>query len=385
LAHGRSGRAGIIGLMRYRLLGRSGLRVSEVALGTMTFSDRDLSWGASPAESRAIFDAFAEAGGTFVDTANIYGDAVDGEDHASERVLADLLAADREHFVVASKWTSSNTRDVSCSGNSFKAMRETVDASLRALRTDHLDLLWLHTWDGTTAVEEVLRGAAQLVGAGKVLYLGFSDTPAWVVSHAGALADARGWPPPIAIQVEYSLAQRTVEQELLSMAQALDLGVCAWSPLAGGLLTGKYAERAERAGGRLEDAGFRATAGDAHAGPEEVVAVLGGVAAELGVPAAQVALAWLRSRPGVVIPILGARRAEQLRGNLEAVQLELGPEHRARLDDATTPALGFPHGFPVLPDGAPLQHLRALRRAPQPPRPPLRRVSRPELAIDNGS
>lgn len=169
--------------MRYRLLGRSGLRASEVALGTMTFSDRDLSWDASPAESRAIFDAFAEAGGTFVDTAKIYGDAVDGEDHASERVLADLLAADREHFVVASRWTSSNTRDISRSGNSFKAMRETVDASLRALRTDHVDLLWLHTWDGTTPVEEVLRGGAQLVGAGKVLYLGFSDTPASVVSH----------------------------------------------------------------------------------------------------------------------------------------------------------------------------------------------------------
>lgn len=200
--------------MRYRLLGRSGLRVSEVGLGAMTFSDRGLTWGASPEESRAIFDAFAKAGGTYVDTANIYGDDVDGEKGSSERVLADLLAADREHFVLATKFTSSNTRDVSRSGNSFKTMRESLDASLRALRTDHVDVLWLHTWDGMTPVDEVLRGVHQLVSAGKVLYFGFSDTPAWVVSHAGAMADARGWTPPIAVQLEYSLAERTPEREL---------------------------------------------------------------------------------------------------------------------------------------------------------------------------
>jgi aryl-alcohol dehydrogenase-like predicted oxidoreductase len=331
--------------MRYRLLGRSGLRVSEVALGAMTFSDRGLSWGASPEDSRAIFNSFAEAGGTFVDTANIYGDLMDAEDHASERVLADLVAADREHFVLATKYTSSNTRDISRSGNSFKAMRQTVDASLRALRTDYLDLLWLHTWDGTTPIDEVLRGAAQLVAAGKILYFGLSDTPAWVVSRATALAEAHGWPPPIAIQIQYNLAERTGEQELLPMAQALDLGVAAWSPLAAGLLSGKYTRGGDRGGTRFTDANWGAVA-DTAAGTEDAVAgVVDAVADELGRPSAQVALAWLRQRPGVVIPILGARRPDQIASNLAGLDLTLDAEHLRRLDEASAPALGFPQGF----------------------------------------
>jgi aryl-alcohol dehydrogenase-like predicted oxidoreductase len=331
--------------MRYRLLGRSGLRVSEIALGTMTFSDRGLSWGASPEDSRAIFTAFAEAGGTFVDTANIYGDLVDAEDHASERVLADLIAADREHFVVATKYTSSNTRDISRSGNSFKAMRQTVDGSLRALRTDYIDLLWLHTWDGTTPVDEVLRGAAQLVSAGKILYFGFSDTPAWVVSQADALADAHGWPRPIAIQIQYNLAERTGEQELLAMAQTLDLGVAAWSPLAAGLLTGKYThDHSERNGTRFDDANWQSVA-DTAAPTHPVAHVVDAVANELSRPSAQVALAWLRERPGVVIPIVGSRRPEQMASNLAGLDLTLSPEQRRRLDDASVPALGFPQGF----------------------------------------
>jgi len=176
-------------------MGRSGLRVSELALGAMTFSDRGLSWGATPEDARTMFDMFAEAGGTFVDAANIYGDDVGGQEGAAERVLSDLLAADREHFVVATKYTSSNTEDISRSGNSFKSMRQSVDASLRALDTDYIDLLWVHTWDATTPVDEMLRGADQLVTAGKILYFAFSDTPAWVIS---------------------------------------------WSPLAGGVLRGKY-------------------------------------------------------------------------------------------------------------------------------------------------
>jgi diketogulonate reductase-like aldo/keto reductase len=196
--------------------------------------------GASPERSRAIFEAFAQAGGTYIDTASIYGDGMDGEQGASERVLADLLAADREHFVVATKYTSYNGRDVSRSGNSAKTMRESVDASLRA---DHLDLLWLHTWDGTTPVEEVLRAAGQLANAGKILYFGLSDTPAWVVSQAVAIAEAHGHIPPIAVQAEYGLAERTPERELLPMAETLDLGVAAWGPLAAGLLTGKYTRR----------------------------------------------------------------------------------------------------------------------------------------------
>jgi aryl-alcohol dehydrogenase-like predicted oxidoreductase len=280
-----------MGRMRYRLLGRSGLRVSEVGLGTMTFSDRGLTWGTDPQESRRIFDAFAEAGGTYVDTANIYGDDMDATDHAAERVLADCLANDREHFVVATKYTSSNTRDISRSGNSFKAMRETVDASLRALSTDHVDVLWLHTWESTTPIEEVLRGAGQLIAAGKILYFGLSDTPAWVVSAAVATAEARGWAPPIAIQAEYSLAARSPEAELLPMAQTLDLGVTAWGPLAAGLLTGKYTrDGSARAGSRFADAGWQSIVGPSGE-PPAIAHVVDEVADELGRPSAHVALA----------------------------------------------------------------------------------------------
>ncbi len=315
----------------------------------MTFSDRGLSWGASPEESRAIFTAFAEAGGTYVDTANIYGDDVGGQEGASERVLADLLAADRDHFVLATKFTSSNTRDVSRSGNSFKTMRESLDASLRALRTDHVDVLWMHTWDGMTPVDEVLRGAHQLVSAGKILYFGFSDTPAWVISHAVAMADARGWTPPIAVQLEYSLAARTPERELLPMAEALDLGVTAWGPLAAGLLTGKYtrSDAGEPHAGthRFADERFTTLGGDAAADRLEVARAVDAVADELGRPSQHVALAWLHQRPGVVIPILGARRREQLEQNLSGLDLVLGDDHLRALDAVGAPSLGFPQEF----------------------------------------
>lgn len=330
--------------MRYRLLGRSGLRVSEVALGAMTFSDRGLTWGADAGASREIFEAFAEAGGTFVDTANIYGDNPGGEQHSSERVLGDLLAADRDHFVVSTKYTSSNTYDISRSGNSLKSMRESVDGSLRALRTDHIDLLWLHTWDATTPVDEVLRGVNRLVAAGKILYFGFSDTPAWVVSQAAAMADARGWTPPIAIQVEYSLAQRTPERDLVPMAEALDLAATAWSPLAGGRLTGKYVgARPTAQTHRLADSAFTELEAPGGERPDVAANAVIEVGAKIGRPPAHVALAWLRQRG--VIPIVGGRRPEQIRENLGFLDLHLEPEHLERLDAATAPSLGFPHDF----------------------------------------
>jgi aryl-alcohol dehydrogenase-like predicted oxidoreductase len=330
--------------MSYRLLGRSGLRVSELALGAMTFSDRGLSWGASPTDSREVFDAFTEAGGTYVDTANIYGDVFDAADGASERVLADLIASDRDHFVVASKYSCSNTRDVSRSGNSFKTMRQTVDASLANLRTDRLDILWLHAWDHTTPVGEVLRAANQLITAGKVLYFGFSDTPAWVVAHAVAMADAHGWLPPVAIQDQYSLIERSVEAELLPMAQTLDLGVVAWSPLAAGILTGKYTATAEAPGGprRFTDPGWVADIPQRHL---TIALAVDQVAAELGCTPAQAALAWLRQRPGVVVPIVGARTAAQIRENLDRLDVRLSDKHLHALDEVSRPELGFPQGF----------------------------------------
>ena len=327
-------------------MGRSGLRVSELALGAMTFSDRGLSWGATPEDARTMFDMFAEAGGTFVDAANIYGDDVGGQEGAAERVLSDLLAADREHFVVATKYTSSNTEDISRSGNSFKSMRQSVDASLRALGTDYIDLLWLHTWDATTPVDEVLRGADQLVTAGKVLYFAFSDTPAWVVSYAAAMADARGWAPPVGIQIEYSLAQRTPERDLLPMAESLDLAVAAWSPLAGGVLSGKYRSASPAAAThRLADATFASLDLPRDDQQAKIADEVAAIADELGRQPAQVALAWLLSRPGVVIPILGARRPEQLRQNLDCLDLQLDSDQFHRLDAVSAPSLGFPHEF----------------------------------------
>ncbi|MDJ0854760.1 MAG: aldo/keto reductase, partial [Desulfobacterales bacterium] len=211
--------------MRYRLLGHSGLRVSELCLGAMTFGD-DRGWGASPAESRRIFDAFAEAGGNFIDTADIYTAGT------SEKLVGEFVAGDRERFVLATKYSNSApVGDPNAAGNHRKNMVQSLEASLKRMQLDYIDLYWLHAWDFMTPVEEVMRAFDDLVRAGKILYAGISDTPAWIVSRADALADFRGWSRFVAIQVEYSLVERTVERELLPMAKALDLGVTAWSPL----------------------------------------------------------------------------------------------------------------------------------------------------------
>jgi aryl-alcohol dehydrogenase-like predicted oxidoreductase len=193
----------------------------------MTFGN-NWGWGADRETSRAVFDAFVEAGGNFIDTAYVY---TDGE---SERLVGEFVAADRDHFVIGTKYSSSLDHDIGKAGNSRKNMMRSVEASLRRLATDHIDVFWLHTWDGATPIEEIMRGLDDLVRAGKILYVGFSNTPAWQVARAGMLADLRGWAPVVAIQIEYSLAERTAERDLLPMARELDLGVLAWSPLAGG-------------------------------------------------------------------------------------------------------------------------------------------------------
>ena len=217
-------------MMRYKLLGRSGLRVAEVALGTMTFGET-WGWGASREESRRIFDAYVEAGGNFVDTACNY---TDGE---SEELLGEFLGANREQIVVATKYTLTSRRDdPNAGGNHRKNMVQTLESSLRRLRTDYVDLLWLHMWDGLTPVEEVVRALDDLVSSGKVLYVGISDAPAWVVSQAVTLADLRGWSRFIAVQAPYSLGERDVERELLPMARSLDLAFTCWGMLAGGAL-----------------------------------------------------------------------------------------------------------------------------------------------------
>jgi aryl-alcohol dehydrogenase-like predicted oxidoreductase len=315
--------------MRYKLLGKSGLRVSELALGTMTFGEA-WGWGASKAESRRIFEAFAEAGGTFVDTACNY---TDGE---SESILGELLAADRERFVVATKYTLTSRRDdPNGGGNSRKAMVQTLEGSLKRLGTEYIDLLWLHMWDGMTPVEEVVRAMDDLVSAGKVLYVGFSDTPAWVVSQAVAIAEARGWARPVALQLPYSLADRDPERDLLPMARALDLAVTPWGTLEGGALTGKYLEEG------LEPRRYDGVGPKTNEIAREVLAV----ADELGVSASQVAIAWVLAQPWPLIPIVGARSEAQLRDNLGALEVELPEEALERLSAASAFHPGFPRDF----------------------------------------
>lgn len=319
--------------MRYKLLGKSGLRVSEISLGTMTFGD-DWGWGAAGDESRKQFDLYAEAGGNFLDTANIYTNG------SSEKLVGEFIAGERDKWVLATKYTFNNQNgDVNLSGNHRKNMVQSVNASLKRLNTDYIDLLWLHGWDFTTPVEEVMRSFDDLVRAGKILYVGVSDTPAWIVAKANTIAELRGWSPFIALQIEYSLRQRTPERDLLPMAQHFDIGVTAWSPLGGGVLTGKYNK-----GGDI-DTGGRLPKG-AKESDLKIAGVVLEIAEEIGRSASQVALNWLRqqdSRFGSVIPIVGARKTEQLQDNLACLEFELTPEQIARLNEVSKIELGFPH------------------------------------------
>jgi aryl-alcohol dehydrogenase-like predicted oxidoreductase len=295
----------------------------------MTFGET-WGWGASLDESRAIFDTFVEAGGNFVDTACNY---TDGE---SERFVGELIRDDREHFVVATKYTLTQRRDdPNAGGNQRKNMVQTLESSLRRLGTDYVDLLWLHMWDGMTPVEEVLRGFDDLVSSGKVLYVAFSDTPAWVVSQAVATAEVRGWARPVAVQFPYSLAGRAAERELLPMAAALDLAATPWGILDGGALTGKYLTDSEEP--RRDDGASERV----NAIAREVMAV----ADELDATPSQVATAWVRAQPWPLVPIVGARSAAQMRENLGALDLELTPSYLERLGELGDFRAGFPRDF----------------------------------------
>jgi aryl-alcohol dehydrogenase-like predicted oxidoreductase len=323
--------------MRYKLLGKSGLRVSELCLGTMTFGE-DWGWGSNKDESRKVYDAFRKAGGNFIDTANVYTNVT------SETLLGEFLHGHRGEVVLATKYTNAAPgTDPNAGGNHRKSMMQAVDASLKRLKTDYLDLYWLHIWDKITPVEEVMRAFDDLVRQGKILYAGVSDMPAWVVARANTLAELRGWTPFVGLQIEYSLIERTPERELLPMAAAMGLGVTAWSPLAGGVLTGKYAEKSGSRGrySASEMQQFLASGQRA----EAIVAAVLAVAKEVGRSPAQVALAWLRQRSHPVIPIIGARRPEQLADNLSCLSLKLASEQLSKLDTASKIDLGFPHDF----------------------------------------
>jgi aryl-alcohol dehydrogenase-like predicted oxidoreductase len=321
--------------MRYKLLGHTGLRVAELALGTMTFGP-DWGWGADRDESRAMFDAYAEAGGNFVDTANRYTNGT------SERLVGEFVGDDRDRFVVATKYTlSQDGQDPNASGNHRKSLVTALDASLRRLGTDYVDLYWVHIWDAFTPIEETMRALDDQVRAGKVLYLGISDAPAWVVARANALAEARGWTPFSALQSQYSLVERNAERELLPMSVNLDLAFTAWGALGAGLLSGKYNNDPTGGGGRIATAGW----GDMSERRLAVAAAAVDVATEVGATASQVALSWVRQRSATMIPIVGARKVSQLRDNLGCVDVVLTPEQRARLDEASAIELGFPYDF----------------------------------------
>jgi aryl-alcohol dehydrogenase-like predicted oxidoreductase len=317
--------------MKYKLLGRSGLRVSELGLGAMTFGTRD--WGVEKDESRAVYDRYREAGGNFIDTANIYAGG------RSESFLGEFLAEDRERVVLATKYSGvTRARDVNAAGNNRKNMMDSLHASLGRLRTDYVDLFWVHVRDFTTPIEEVMRGLDDLVRQGKVLYVGISDTPAWEVARANTLAELRGWTPFVGLQIRYSLLDRAVERELLPMARQLDLGVTPWDTLGSGVLTGKY----NRDPGLQGRAALRGRVSKRDLGIAGEVVKL---ADEIGRSPAQVALAWVRQGEGVIVPLVGARTPAQLDDNLGCLDLVVTPEQKARLDDASAIELGFPHDF----------------------------------------
>jgi aryl-alcohol dehydrogenase-like predicted oxidoreductase len=316
--------------MRYTLLGNTGLRVSEVALGTMTFGT-DWGWGAPAGETAKQFELFAEAGGTLIDTANKYTNGT------AESMLGDLLATDREHFVVGTKY-SLNVRDgdLNAGGNHRKSLVQALEGSLRRLRTDHVDILWLHAWDYLTPPEEVMRALDDQVRLGKVLYLGVSDTAAWVVAQMQTMAAGHGWSGFAGLQVEYSLVQREAERELIPMARGLGLGVLAWGPLGAGVLSGKYASP--------DTPGEQRRLADVDPGRLTIAREVANIAAELGLSSSVVALAWLRAQGGV-IPILGARTSQQLADNLTCLDVNLPPDALARLEQASHITRGFPHDF----------------------------------------
>ncbi len=320
--------------MRYRLLGGSGLRVSELFLGAMTFGEQG-GVGTPPEECRRILDAYADAGGNVVDTAINYRGG------ASEEIVGELLAGRRDRFVVGTKYTVSRDRDdPNAAGNHRKNLRLSLETSLRRLRTDYIDIYWVHIWDRHTPIEETMRALDDEVGAGRILYVGISDTPAWVVSHANTLAHWHGWTRFAGLQVPYNLLQRDIERDLLPMAEAFGMTVTTWSPLAGGILSGKFTQPdgPPAPGTRVNPASLT----DHQC---RVATVVQSVADDLGASPSQVAIAWTRTRSPAIHPIIGARRLDQLLDNIGALDVDLPADAVAQLESAAAFDVGFPTSF----------------------------------------
>jgi len=349
--------------MKYQLLGKSGLRVSEICLGAMTFGE-EWGWGSSKEESHRIFNAYMDAGGNFIDTANKYTEGT------SEKYIGEFIAGDRDRFVLATKYTSNTRRgDPNAGGNQRKNMMQSLEASLKRLNTDYIDLYWVHAWDPLTPIEETLRSLDDMVRAGKILYIGISDTPAWIVSQANTIANLRGWTEFAGIQIEYSLIERTPERELLPMANALDIGVTAWSPLGSGVLTGKYnktnkAQQQQNTTLSSSNTPVTKEGNSRLEGQNElanrflndknilIAQEVTKIAKEIGRSAAQVALNWIRQQNAIapywknkIIPIIGARRESQIKDNLACLEFELTDEQMKMLNEISKIELGFPHDF----------------------------------------
>jgi aryl-alcohol dehydrogenase-like predicted oxidoreductase len=319
----------------YVTLGRSGLRVSPFTLGTMTFGE-DHGWGSSPEESTNILAAYLDRGGNSIDTANIYTNG------HSEKIIGDYFAgraALRDRVVIGTKFFGNlYENDPNGGGPSRKAIVQQLENSLRRLRTDYVDVYWLHNFDPATPVEETLRALDDLVSTGKVRYVGFSDVPAWATAEAATIARLRGWAPIIALQLEYSLLERTSEGELIPMAQAMGIGVMPWGPLKSGFLSGKYSSATT---GPVDTTRTQLVGAPSEA-DYVVIDALNTVAHQVGASPAAVALAWVQGRPGVTSTLIGARRMDQFEANLHALDVTLTDTQRAALDEVSTPTLNFP-------------------------------------------
>jgi aryl-alcohol dehydrogenase-like predicted oxidoreductase len=350
--------------VKYQLLGKSGLRVSELCLGAMTFGE-EWGWGASKEECHKIFNAYVDAGGNFIDTANKYTEGT------SEKYIGEFIASDRDRFVLATKYTSNTRRgDPNAGGNHRKNMIQSLEASLKRLNTDYIDLYLVHAWDPLTPIEEMMRALDDMVRAGKILYIGVSDAPAWIVSQANTLANLKGWTEFTGLQIEYSLIERTPERELLPMADALNIGVTAWSPLGGGVLTGKYKKSNREEQQQQNTSSSSSTTVVAQEGNSRlevqnefanrvlndrnmlIAQEVSKIAKEIGCSAAQVALNWVRQQnimspagKNKIIPIIGARKETQIKDNLACLEFELTSEQMQRLNEVSKIELGFPHDF----------------------------------------
>ncbi len=330
-------------LADYRLLGRSGLRVSPLSLGTMTFGS-DWGWGADSDEARRIFDLYIDHGGNFIDTAVNYTNG------ASERFLGAFIGDKRERVVLATKFTMArDPGNPNSGGNHRLNMVRSVEQSLRQLGTDRIDLFYVHAWDMTARPDEVMRALDDLVRSGKILYPGICNAPAWRIAEMQTLADMRGWSPFVALQIEYSLVERTVEHELMPMAAAMGLGVLPWSPLGGGVLAGKYTradvEDSREAAVSASRKGVIASSGHLTERSIEIAQEVRAVAEEVGSTPSQIALAWTLANPTVVSPVMGARTLAQAQENLGALDVVLSPEQLDRLNRVSEPDPIFPARF----------------------------------------